>query len=240
MAYIRKEYYFDDSIEVEKNYNGRYGAPGVKRKKKKKATPEEIVKQNLLNKIKKVKRLIKWNFRKGDYWSTFTYPRGQSPPIEEGKKNIERFVRNLRGKYKRLGCDLKYIIRTEIGSKGALHHHVILNRINVNGMTTDTLLAETWKYGHIRNQLLYEEGDYRELAAYITKPGDEKTLRNYTRSRNLIQKEPVKRLILRKEIEEEPKPRKGYYIDKNSIAEGTNPTGHKYQHYTMIKVKRRE
>ena len=41
-----------------------------------------------------------------------------------------------------------------------------------------------------------------------------------------------------KRWQEEPKPRKGYYIAR--IHEGINPvTGYKYRHYTMIRINRR-
>ncbi|MBS4981923.1 MAG: hypothetical protein KHZ72_11385 [Lachnospiraceae bacterium] len=71
--YKRDIWSFKDSMEVEEKHTGRYGAPGQKREKKKKATPEQIKKQNQWIKVRKVRRLIKWNFGEGDYWLTFTY-----------------------------------------------------------------------------------------------------------------------------------------------------------------------
>ena len=48
--------------------------------------------------------------------------------------------------------------------------------------------------------------------------------------------EPKKKKL--KRWQEEPKPRKGYYIAR--IHEGINPvTGYKYRHYTMIRINRR-
>ena len=71
--YKRDIWTFKDSLEVEEKHTGRYGAPGQRREKKKKATPEQIKKQNQWMKVRKVRRLIKWNFTEGDYWLTFTY-----------------------------------------------------------------------------------------------------------------------------------------------------------------------
>ena len=42
-------YYLINHIEHEYTYPGRYGARGEKRKKKKKATPEQVAKQNQYN-----------------------------------------------------------------------------------------------------------------------------------------------------------------------------------------------
>jgi hypothetical protein len=44
--------------------------------------------------------------------------------------------------------------------------------------------------------------------------------------------------MLRRRWPEEPKPKKGYEIDKNSIVNGINPvTGYPWQHYTMRKIR---
>ena len=56
----------------------------------------------------------------------------------------------------------------------------------------------------------------------------------YTRSRNLITPVPKKKIIKRKRWATDPKPKKGYYIVKDSIVNGFNPvTDYPYQHYTM-------
>ena len=44
--------------------------------------------------------------------------------------------------------------------------------------------------------------------------------------------------ILRKLIEEGPKPKAGYYIDKDSLEYGVNPyTGMSYLRYTEVRIK---
>mgnify|MGYP006892992558 CR=1 FL=1 len=53
---------FDSTIEIEEKHTGRYGAKGQEREEKRKATPEEIAKQNQWRRQRDVRRLIKWNF----------------------------------------------------------------------------------------------------------------------------------------------------------------------------------
>ena len=65
-AYIREIWDFGSTMEIEEKHTGRYGARGQEREEKKKATPEEIAKQNQWRRERDVRRLIKWNFSPGD------------------------------------------------------------------------------------------------------------------------------------------------------------------------------
>ncbi len=58
MAIRKKEYHFKNSIEVEEYVDGRFGAKGNKRTEKMNATPEQVKKQNQLNKA----RVCRWTF----------------------------------------------------------------------------------------------------------------------------------------------------------------------------------
>ena len=48
--YNRDRWIFSNSIETEYKFAGKYGAKGEKRAKRKKATPEQMAKQNQINK----------------------------------------------------------------------------------------------------------------------------------------------------------------------------------------------
>lgn len=61
-GYIRQTWDCGNTREVEEKHTGRYGARGQKRQKRRKATPEEIAKQNQWKRERDVRRLIKWNF----------------------------------------------------------------------------------------------------------------------------------------------------------------------------------
>ena len=63
MAYRKDVWHFPGSNEYEYKFIGNYGAKGEKRHKRQKATQEQIRKQNQRNKEKRVRRLIKANFK---------------------------------------------------------------------------------------------------------------------------------------------------------------------------------
>lgn len=256
--YNRNLYKFRNSKEYEYMWLGRYGAPGEKRRKRQKATPEQVRKQNQFNRVKKVRRLIKANFTSRDYWCTLKYPKGVRPPVETVKKDLKKFLRRMRSKYKKHKQDFKYVYRMEIGRRGGIHIHVLLNRIRGTPQT-DIIVRDCWKHaGSINFQLLYEAGGYEELAEYIVKmPDDEqmqqlslfddseqKKLCSYNHSRNLIIPRPEKKKYMRwtmkKIVENGPAASKGYYIDKNSIRMGVNQyTGKSYLYYTEYLIEPR-
>lgn len=108
-GYIRWIWDCGNTREVEEKHTGRYGARGQKRQKRRKATPEEIAKQNQWKRERDVRRLIKWNFGIGDYWFTLTYKKGSRPPWKQMQKDMSKFIRKLRDKYKKYGWELKYM-----------------------------------------------------------------------------------------------------------------------------------
>lgn len=251
MAYIKKIYEFWNSNEIEINYKGKYGAKGEKRAPKRKPTKEEIKKNNQTNRENKVRRLLKANFRARDWWCTLKYPKGTRKSAEEVKDDFGKFVDSMRGKYKRRGSKFKFIYRIEIGERGGIHIHVVINRIK----DSDLLISSSWKHGTVNFQHIREWGGMKNLAEYIVKrPNEEvckqlsmfpeedrKTFVTYNTSRNLVRPKPERKIYerktLRKEIEQGPTPTKGYYIDKNSIVFGVNPyTGMSYLHYTEFKI----
>lgn len=253
MAYWLDIWRFRNSIEYEYKWQGNYGAKGEKRQKKIKATPEQIKKQNQKNREKYVRRLLKCNFVEGDLWITLKYPAKTRKPLYEVKKDFKKFIDSLRGKYKRRGQPLKYIYRVEVGRKGGIHVHMVINRIR--GEDTDLLIQKTWKHGRVNFTSIYESGGYESLAAYITKQPDEevekqlsmfpveerKELISFNSSRNLIRPAPERKVYrkrtMRKLLEEGPKPAEGFYIDKNSIYSGINPyTGMHYLQYTEYRI----
>lgn len=254
MAYTKKTYTFRDCNDVEYSYAGNYGAKGEKRRPRTKPTPEQIEKQNQRNRAKQVCRLIRWNFMAYDLWCTLKYPRGTRKSIREVMKDIQKFNRKLRAAYKKQGVPYKWIRRVEIGERGGIHIHIIINRC---GKDADKIVQECWEPGRVYYSSLYQEGGYTDLAEYITKKPNEqvekqlslfeeeerKQLISYSRSRNLVQFEPeVKKYThwtMRRVLDGNglPKPSEGYYIDKSSVHMGVNRyTGFAYLHYTEIKI----
>lgn len=240
----QRSFYFTNLIEVERIYSGS-GGKGKKREKKKKPTEEQIKKQNQLNREKKSRRILLANFEENDLWVLLTYLKGFRTNIKAAKKDFGRFIRMLRREWRKRGHELKWVVRTEIGKKGAAHHHLLVNRIPDG----DIIIKDCWRKiegaGFPSYKHAYEEGGFESLAYYITKPPDEdgeeeKTERNYSRSRNLIIPEPEITRALKREMQNPPEPLPGYYIDESSVVMGTNPvTGCEYQYFTMYRLERK-
>lgn len=219
-------------------YPKNYGAPGKERQKKAKPTPEQIRIQNRKNKENRIRRMMKENFRENDLWITLTYRLDERPQdMDRAKKDIKYFIDKMREAYRTRGALFKWMLHTEIGSKGGVHHHLVINRIP----DADLLIKKHWKKGGAHIDLMYEEGGFRKLANYLAKEPDKdnKLMESrYSRSRNL--KEPKPKIRPMKRWIEDPKPKKGYYIEKETYYEGKNPiTGRKYRSYTMIRINRR-
>lgn len=256
MAHRWKIYRFSDSNEHEITWLGRYGAKGEARTPKTKRTSEEIAYQNRYNKHTYIRRLIKLNFTEGIMF-TLTYRKGERKPMKGVKKDFKKFRDRMRREYKKIGIPFKYIYCIEIGKKGGIHIHIIINRTD-GRPETDKLAAQKWEWGHVNGTPLYEDGDYERLACYMaklpeetaeggrTRSMEELTEENYSygTSRNLERPQPEVKIYLRRTVkkllEKGPQPTEGYYIDKSTVRTGINRfTGRSYMYYTEKKLKRR-
>ena len=142
----RIDYYvFPGSIEWEYKCKGKYGAKGEKRGEREKPTPEQMARQNQMNREHRVRRLIKANFQENDYWVCLKYPAGSRPELETVKEDMRKFLRRIRGCWKKKGYELKYVYRLEIGKNGGPHVHIIVNRIP----DADLRIKENWGHGNV-------------------------------------------------------------------------------------------
>lgn len=228
-------------IHVKKYKRGNYGAPGKKREKKEKMTPEDVRKQNERNRWRRLQRLILMNFHEGDWHLILKYRPGERPETyEEAKAHRKKFLDRMREAYKRAGILFKWIAVTERGKRGqVLHHHLVIQDIRRDGIDTVKLVKKLWTYGSAFFSALYEEGEYEKLAEYIVKAETKEECGwcTYSRSRNL--EEPVKKVedVPRKRWRNPPVAPKGWYVVKDSVYNGENPvTGYPYQHYTLKKL----
>lgn len=252
MAYRELKYKLGDSIETEIKYSGRYGKKGEKRAPKKKATPEQIKKQNHWIKVKYLRRLIALNFVPYDYWCTLKYPKGTRKSVEVVQNDVKKFIDRLRSRYKKEGIPLKYVYRIEIGKRGGIHVHIIINRLPNKG---DKLIQEKWTLGRVNFTNLYDRGGYADLAEYMAKEppeemegqlslfsdAEKKKLLSYVPSRNLDKPVPeikeYKKRTVYKILHEGPVAAEGFYIDKDSIVYGVNPyTGYSYLYYREYRI----
>lgn len=241
MKIAKKTYRYTNAIEVEEHLDGRYGAPGEKRKRKRKPTPEEMEKVNRHNREKWCRRKMRRWFSGKDLWVTLTYAPDQRPPdMAAAKKQFSAFRRRISERYRRRGYVLRWMRNIECGTKGAWHIHLLVTRIP----DTDLILADCWPYGTVDMCPCHKRGNFRRLAAYLTKtPATEPRLResDYDASRNLPLKKPETRQLCRWRPQEKIRIPEGFYLDRDSFHEGTNPiTGCPYREYTLLREKEKE
>lgn len=228
-------------MQIEKYYPGNYGAPGEKRGKKKKITPEDVKKQNERNRWRKVQRLILNNFSPGDWHLILKYRPGERPEdYLTAKAHRKKFLDRMRKIYKAAGIPFKWIAVTERGKKGqVLHHHLIIQDIRTEDIDTVRMVKKLWDCGNAFFSELYEDGEFEKLAEYIVKAEtkEEGGWCTYSRSRNLIPPKKTVEDVPHKRWRNPPVAPKGWYVVKDSVYNGENPvTGHPYQHYTIKKL----
>lgn len=249
MPYIERITKAGKTIEVERYFSSRYKKPGIKRSQKVKPTREEQKRINTRQAERKLRILINANFEYGDYHLTLNYirERGTEPRTkEEMKKDIAIFLREMRKEYKKRGMEFKYIHVSEIGEKGARHHHLVINKID-----TEVIQRSWYKAyaGHTRihTHPLDDSGNYAQLAGYLIKytdkhrSGDDALQgKRWNCSKNLVRPEPkIKIISERASFRSEPKPIKGYYIDKDSIQCGMHSPeyfGYGFLRYTLVQI----
>lgn len=253
MAIKRKTYKLrkGEVIEVYEYHDGRYGAPGTKRKKKNKPTKEQTIKANQIRKARRARHKLLEYFTERDIFVTWTYRVDERPEdMQAAMKDFRASMQRVRRAYKKAGKELYWIRNVERGTKGAWHVHLVINEIG----NTAQIITDAWKKGGTyisrinRNDKIHDE-NFEKLANYITKSQYTQDVKkdgtpakprikesNYGSSRNLVLKPPkIERLVRWKR---EPRAKKGYYI--SHCYEGINPvTGYKYRKTTMIKLDRR-
>lgn len=244
--YIKNQCKINDKIEIEKHYPGNFGAPGIKREKKRKKTPEEMAKQNLWRKIRDLRRTMELNFHADDWHVTLTCRREDRPIKEEAPKVIRSFRDDLRKEYKAQGWALNYIITTETGKRGAVHWHMIVNNLQNEKTNTAKIIRALWIRGRPYFVPLDEGGEYGKLAEYIVKETtqriqNEETIEklSYMASRNLIKPTVYPEKIRSNSWRKFPDAPKGYQLVEESLVNGFNKfTGLPYQYYTIKKYKK--
>ena len=86
-----------DILEVKEYHDGRYGARGLPREKKRKPTPEQMAVVNAMNKAETARHRLLEYFGKGDYFLTLTYRVEARPPdMAKAKKDFTNLISKLR------------------------------------------------------------------------------------------------------------------------------------------------
>lgn len=249
MPYIIEVVKAGNTIEVSKYYSSRFNKKGVKRGDKKELTTEEQKKVNKRAAEKKLRRLINENFQEGDTHLVLDYKLSERPAgKKEMRVDADDFLKEMRKLYKSLGLVFKYIHVMEIGKKGALHHHLV---INTPDEVSQRAITKAWKgRGRTHFNPLDESGQYAKLASYLIKQSDGMLKdpdalqgKRWNSSKNLrkptiLRKEPIKDKGWYNRIAKLPKKlEKSYYLDGDSVREGIHEkTGCTFFTYTFVRI----
>lgn len=236
MPYVKEVCYAGDSVETRKYFSSRYKSEKWDRQKSKKPTTEEMERVNEQNAERKLMRLLRCNFKRNDWYLTFTYRKDERPEtVEKAKDNLKKLKRKLRALYKKNKTELKYIFVTEYENK-AIHHHAVVNYLDMRE------IQKVWPYGTIKPKLLYtEDGYFKKLAEYLIKETkrtfkkkETVSRKRWESSRNLEKPKIVKKIISANSWREKVREKKGYKIidQYNGFHEFT---GCPYQEYTMVR-----
>ncbi len=237
MAYILAITKAGKTILCEKYYSSRHNKKGIVRSENIEKTKEAQEKANHRKAVRAMTIKLNANFEYGDYHLVLTYRQQDRPETaEEAKRDREKFLRRLRTLYKKMDTELRYVIVTEFGKRGALHHHLVIN----HGVDT-LLIQKNWEKGRCQFNIMDESGEYSKLAAYLLK--NRKYWKEHggkgrqcSSSRNLFIPETKKYIISTANgYYEKPRAKKGYYIAPDTEWHGHREDGWPYMSYILVK-----
>lgn len=226
--------------ETRKYYTARYHRKGIPRRKNNKPTPKEQVRVNEHHAEMKLRRLLNANYGPGDFHITLTYRPEDRPSPEDVPAILEKFWRGMRKAYRAAGQELKYIIVTEWGKRGAVHHHLVVPQHDLREV------RKLWPYGGMHVSVMDDTGQYAQLASYLIKQtrksfrdGKYPFGRRWNSSRNLIKPKIKIEVVGRNSWRKEPKPLKGYYLEQSRTVNGEF-FGFEYQFYSMVQIPEKQ
>lgn len=218
---------------------------GGKRAPKSQPTSEQKQRYNLRKTIERLYYTLLCNFFPGDYNVVLTYPKDDRRTVSEAKKTVGEFIKLYRNYCRERGYKPDYIYNTEIGERGALHHHIILHsHRNIEDIEDLWRKTSGGSIQHNGNWRLWANYDWQGLAEYLvdrTKsgkladthiPGE----RRYVPSQGLKKPE-----VTHERIDADkwraPKAPKGYELIPNSIYCGKHElTGGSYIKYGIRRL----
>lgn len=233
--YIRTEYAAGNVKEIQKSHRFPCQIEGGKvvrsRKPKEKATTTAMQRWNDKQRKKKIARKANANFGKGDLYLTLTYRPDERPDEAGADRKFKNFKAALRNRFRKAGKEFKWIGTTEIGERGAIHHHMLMTRWNA------TEVAELWqRYGGNAHVQVVYSADLTSLGEYLAKePRSGK--KTYSCSRNLVDAKVSKKRVSANSWRKSPSIPEGWKLVPESYEIGINPvTGYGYQYYRVVKL----
>lgn len=233
MALTEWRYTSPWGIEHVYQFRGKYGGKHEKRADHEKPTRKQIREQNQKNRENRVRRKIQLNFDQGDWYLCLKYKAKTRLPLEEVMEHFRRFIRILRGVYQKHGTVLKYMYRLEIGSKGGIHLHVIVNRLI--DPYADMIISDAWMRarGVTPIEVAMEEGllpsDGMVDFEHIRREGNAAALAEY-----MVKEQPEVLDDGRELTKEEKKATSKYGCSRN--LKNPKPEVKEYSHWTMRRI----
>lgn len=237
MPYIKKTITAGNYLFIEKCFSIRIGKKNIPRGPSINKCSE---KQKKINEFKKRRRLL-WvfcaNFVNGDKWLTCTYNKGKRPDnMADAIKDRKKFLRKLRDWYRKNGIPFVYMAMTERGTKGGLHHHIV-----IRGAVDYNVIAKAWeKYGGWKAKTIGVDNiggftdDIVNVAKYFVKGRSEDSEKSYTKSKNLRQPKIDVEIIEAERWTSKPRPKKGYIV--LDVYDGFHDFfGRPYQDYIQVR-----
>ncbi len=230
--------------EVEEYFSTRRGTGKIcTRGKNKNTTAYDQAIINERNSEDNLRWQINSNFKKGDLHLAFTYAKENRPSLDESKSYVQKSLRKIRAYYKKIDKPFKYIWTTEIGKRGAVHHHFILEYIDLR------ILQKFWPHGRIRlMNMLDESGRYDALADYIIK-GSRKAFemdscpnkKRFNSSQNLLKPKINYERVRAKKWIKDPQTNEKYMVVPGTLKQGIHGiTGTPWRKYHIKFLNRRE
>ena len=247
MPYIMEIIQAGQTIEISKYYSSRFNKKCKNRSTRVKPTKKEQLEVNERVAEKKLRRLLNNNFQPGDSHTVLDYDPKERPADNDAmRRDKDKFLRDLRKVYKKYGAELKYISVMEVGSKGARHHHIVMNMPECVPLKE---ITKCWSKGRVHINLLYDHPNYAKLANYLIKQSahyfrmpDAMQKKRWCASKNLSKP----KVILKKAVKDKgwynriavipKKYKKDYYVDEDMTREGIHEkTQYSYFSYMLIK-----
>lgn len=239
MPYIKEICVAGVTVEVCKYYSARWGIKGEKRREREDRSSDAQRAINQRRAERDLRRILNANFSDGDLLVRLDFARERAPTGSRDMQDmIAAAVRKMRNMLKKEGKELKYVYVKEIGPRGGRHIHMVMSKCDTD------ILRMCWPHGGIHIDPLTSHGQYGKIAAYFIKYAErsEKTEgkligKRWYGSRNLNKPKITKKVISAGTFRKEARPKKGYFVEKESIRTGiSEQTGYEYFSYTLIKT----
>lgn len=243
--YYKKSVIIDNGriskVFVTKCKMAMYGN-GKRRAARLQPTSEAVNRHNINKAIEAVYYLLLLNFKPGDLHAVFTYPAGTVQTIAEAKDKFSKFLRKYRDYCKQHGYKADYIYNTEIGKRGAIHHHCVMHN-NRDEYELSLMWAQFGGSIQLKSYL-WANYDWHGLAEYLVDKTKGGTLpdthipgeRRYVPSKGLIR--PVyKYERVDADRWHKPKAPRGYELEPDSVRSGIHElSGGAYIKYTLRRL----